>query len=606
VLLALVVRMGSLISSIAARWSILCMLSLSAAIAQAEVVAKPLTLNTDKAAVCQPFLSLLQQRYSTEPAWWVDNELQANFAGETVLAAQPSQASPLLHFQGPMNSSQWQWLTWQPLTSISQQFGWDGVASSVIASAVTTDPRWQNRLLLFINSQQYALFYLPEGEVMPKAANAAELAIALKPYQLPINANAIANMFVHGDAIYQLVKPWGVQQVWPEVQPVCELAQETVPELMAVTTWRETLRQSFVGAVSDSLAIEQANSQLTDWLVRPWQLPALATACEAGNQHCVSRAHRTDWLAFYASQDAWSARETSAIDELWQLAELQLKGYFLQRFTVNETEAKALAERTLAAYFSALTVDLAIPEPLQQLRFHAELPHYPLDLWPSFNADQQMQLVQQKNAFGKTSLMIAAHFNDFDSVKSLLAAGVAIAAKTSANDNFTLQFSQRDALSYAAENAHPALISLLFSAGANAAIRDSQNQPLSTYLQKNPSLQWRQLADKSVVDIMQQGRVPKPASDCPSTRQKIALLLCTSQGLRIYADELQIRLKKLAPSPLASLLSQDHIRWQKQLSNQCQQPKTPALMACVKGQYRARIRMLDKLLQTPVGVAKSS
>lgn len=598
-LLALVIRASKGLRRISFDCFALCLLCLGVSTAHAEITAKPLTLKTDKAAVCQPFLSMMQQRYNDEVVWWADNELQANFAGETLLAAQPSQASPLLHFQGPMNSSQWQWLTWQPLTAISQQFGWDGVASSVVASAVSTDPRWQNRLLLFINSQQYALFYLPEGVALPAASNAAELAIALKQYELALDGNAIANLFVHGDAIYQLVKPWGVQQVWPQAQPVCEFTQNSLPELMAVLTWRETLRQSFVGAVSDSLAIEQANVQLADWMARPWQLPSLEAQCDAGNARCVTRNHRTQWLAYYASQDAWSAREASAIDELWQLAELQLRGYFSKSFQVSETDAKALAERTLAAYFLALTVDLTIPEPIQQLRFHAELPNYPLDLWPTFTADQQLQLVQQKNGFGKTSLMIAAHFNDFDSVKSLLAAGAPIAAKTKANDNFTLQLSQRDALSYAAENAHPALISLLFSAGANAAFRDSQNQPLSSYLQKNPSLQWRQLADKSVVDIMQQGRVPKPASDCPTTRQKITVLLCASQGLRLYADELQIRLKKLASTPLASLLSQDHIRWQKQLNSQCQQSQSPQLMACVKAQYRARIRMLDKLLQTP-------
>ena len=123
---------------------------------------------------------------------------------------------------------------------------------------------------------------------------------------------------------------------------------------------------------------------------------------------------------------------------------------------------------------------------------------------------------------------------------------------------------------------------------------------LTSYLTRNPSLQWRQLADKSVVDVMLQGRVPRPAADCPTTRLKMPLLLCTSQGLRIYADELQIRLKKLAPSPLAQLLSKDHIRWQNQMSTQCQQTKPAELLACVKTHYRARIRMLDKLLQTPI------
>mgnify|MGYP003402409965 FL=1 len=567
---------------------------------QADVDAKPLGLKANHDSVCPAFLNMFQHRHNAEAELWVDNQLQPNFAGETLLAATSQQTAPLLHFQGLMNSSEWQWLSWQPVIGISQQFGWDGVASSVVASAVTTDVRWQGRLLLFINSNQNELFYLPDGVVLPTATNAVELAQALKPYQLTSSANAIANVFVYGDSIYQLVKPWGVQQLWPKAQPACELELPAIPEMTAVTTWRETLRQSFVGAVADSLAIEQANAQLNDWLSRPWQLPLLENQCDAANGPCISRTHRVDWLKFYASQDAWSARETSAINELWLLAELQLSGYFHEAFKLNDTDAKAMAERAQAAYFAALTADLTIPETVQDLRFHAELPNYPLDLWATFTADQQSQLVQQKNGFGKTSLMLAAHFNDFDSVKILLAAGANLTAKTMPNENLAIQFTQRDALSYAAENAHPALISLLFSAGANASIRDSQNQPLTSYLTRNPSLQWRQLADKSVVDVMLQGRVPRPAADCPTTRLKMPLLLCTSQGLRIYADELQIRLKKLAPSPLAQLLSKDHIRWQNQMSTQCQQTKPAELLACVKTHYRARIRMLDKLLQTPI------
>lgn len=562
---------------------------------QAEVVVSPLQLKADRAAVCSVFLSQFQQRYVAEPELWSDNQLQANFAGETTLP--PNQAMPLLQFQGAMTSSAWQWLTWQPLPSINQQFGWDGVASSVVASTVTQDQRWQGRLLLSINNQQYELFYLPDGVALPTASNATDLLNQLKPYQLESQPNAVANLFVYGDAIYQLVKPWGVQQVWPSSQPVCELALAEVPVLPTVLAWRETLRQSFVGAVADSLAIEQANAQLNDWLARPWLLPKLANNCQAGNAQCISRSLQRDWLQFYASQDAWSAREAGTIRELQQLAALQLKEYFQQRFKATGTDAAALSEQLLAAYFAALTADLTIPAPVEHLRYHAELPSYPLDLWPGLTADKQQELLQQKNGFGKTALMLAAHFNDYDSAKHLLAAGASLLAKTVANDTFALQASQRDALSYAAENAHPAVISLLFSAGANAAIRDSQNQPLTSYLGRNPSLQWRQLSDKSVVDVMMQGRVPKPGADCPTARQKMPLLMCTSQGLRIYADELQIRLKKLSTQSFASLLTQDHMRWQKQLANQCQQSQAIEFAACVKSQYRVRIRMLDKLLQ---------
>lgn len=565
-----------------------------------------LKLQVENSAVCPSFLALMQQRLQEQPQWWPESVIPASFAGETLLAADPKQAAPLIYLQPELNHPTWRWLTWQPVNAVSQYFGWDGVASSVFARAdlPTTVPAAapaeqtvaQPQLFVFINGQQFSYFLLPAQQALPKAKTAAELALALKDYQLPVEPNALHGLFFYEDGLYQLVKPWGIKQLQPETKVSCQLMAQPKATLPATKPWQQVLRQSFVRAAADSLAVETVDLQLQDWLQRPWLIPNLQAQCEVGSFNCVLANHRHAWLDFYASQDAWSARERAVIDELWQLAQLDISHYFEQQFQLQAAAAKELATRLQAAYFARLTGELTLPSPQQHLGFHAELPSYPLDLWSSLSADQQQQLVRQKNGFGKTALMVAAHFNDYDSVKHLLAAGADLHAQTTATETYALQLSKRDALSYAAENAHPAVISLLFSAGANASVRDSQNQPMSRYFSRNPTLIWRQLADKSLLELMQQGRVPKPSAECQTTRQKMALLLCSSQGLRLYADELQQRLSKLNQSVMVNLLSQDQRRWQQQLFQQCPQNQNAALLACVKTQYRARIRMLDAVL----------
>ena len=568
----------------------------------AALTAPALTLSLDKSPVCASFVATMQPKYQHEAQWWPENVLQPSYAAETKLPASAPQAAPLLHFASSLSAQDWQWFNWQPLSTVPQHFGWDGVASTVIASAVSPDPRWHGRLILAVNSQQLRYFYLPADVAMPQATEIPQLLKALQPYALPSPVDAVANVFATEDGgLYQLVKPWGVQQLWPQSQAVCQLQLQPVPQLIGLNVWRETLRQSFVAAAADSLAIEQANQQLQDWLQRPWQIPQLQTQCADSDTGCVLRTHRSQWLAFFASQDAWSSREAAEIQELWLLAARELTRHFQQAYSLQEAQASELAERLLAAYFARLTPAIPSPQVVTGLRFHAELPSYPLDMWQQLSADQQLQLRQQQNGFGKTALMIAAHFNDFDSVKTLLASGAVLTAKTKANDQYALQVHARDALSYAAENAHPALISLLFSAGANAAVRDSNQQPLSVYLAKNTSLQLRQLADKSLGDIMMQGRVPKPAADCPTVRQPMPKLFCTSQGLRIYTDELQLRLQQLTRTGVTELFAEDHRRWQQQWQTQCQQKDQVALLACVKTQYRARIRMLDHLIAGTTG-----
>ena len=565
-----------------------------------------LKLQVENSAVCPSFLALMQQRLQEQPQWWPESAIPASFAGETLLAADPKQAAPLIYLQPELNHPTWRWLTWQPVNAVSQYFGWDGVASSVFARAdlPTTVPAAApaeqtvapSQLFVFINGQQFSYFLLPAQQALPKANTAAELALALKDYQLPVEPNALHGLFFYEGGLYQLVKPWGIKQLQPETQVSCQLMAQPKATLPATQPWQQVLRQSFVRAAADSLAVETVDLQLQDWLQRPWLIPNLQAQCEVGSFNCVLANHRQAWLDFYASQDAWSARERAVIDELWQLAQLDISHYFEQQFQLQAAAAKELATRLQAAYFARLTGELTLPSPQQHLGFHAELPTYPLDLWSSLSADQQQQLVRQKNGFGKTALMVAAHFNDYDSVKHLLAAGADLHAQTTATETYALQLSKRDALSYAAENAYPALISLLFSAGANASVRDSQNQPMSGYFSRNPALIWRQLADKSLLELMQQGRVPKPSAECQTTRQKMALLLCSSQGLRLYADELQLRLNKLNQSVMVNLLSQDQRRWQQQLFQQCPQNQNAALLACVKTQYRARIRMLDAVL----------
>jgi hypothetical protein len=108
--------------------------------------------------------------------------------------------------------------------------------------------------------------------------------------------------------------------------------------------------------------------------------------------------------------------------------------------------------------------------------------------------------VNEPNGFGKTALMYAAHLNQLESAKALIAAGADVNRETSNQDADgeitwncysafrSIGITRRTALMYALENADPQMVGLLLDAGANPNARDSEGRGALGYLARNTAL----------------------------------------------------------------------------------------------------------------------
>jgi uncharacterized protein YecT (DUF1311 family) len=98
--------------------------------------------------------------------------------------------------------------------------------------------------------------------------------------------------------------------------------------------------------------------------------------------------------------------------------------------------------------------------------------------------------VNEGNAFGKTALMYAAHYDLSDTMALLLAHGADVTKRTDATKvmEVNLQYDSRTALMYAAENASERVIDLLIQAGADVCAVDSGKRDVRDYLSRNQRL----------------------------------------------------------------------------------------------------------------------
>ena len=98
--------------------------------------------------------------------------------------------------------------------------------------------------------------------------------------------------------------------------------------------------------------------------------------------------------------------------------------------------------------------------------------------------------INEGNAFGKTALMYAAHYDLADTVTLLLGHGADVTKRTNARnaDDTSIQFDSRTALMYAAENASERVIRALIEAGSDACAIDTGNRDVWSYVQRSRRL----------------------------------------------------------------------------------------------------------------------
>jgi uncharacterized protein YecT (DUF1311 family) len=151
------------------------------------------------------------------------------------------------------------------------------------------------------------------------------------------------------------------------------------------------------------------------------------------------------------------------------------------------------------------------------------------------------------NSFGKTSLMVAAHFDRVDAVRRLLKAGAKVNAVTVAIPESWMGGPTRigrTALMYAAENAGPAVIEALLDAGANLEARDSEGHGMEFYLANNPRFSSAERAPgvRGLAKIAD--HFAGPSFDCAKAHTMAERSICGSEVLRILDEQISLAFEK--------------------------------------------------------------
>jgi hypothetical protein len=98
--------------------------------------------------------------------------------------------------------------------------------------------------------------------------------------------------------------------------------------------------------------------------------------------------------------------------------------------------------------------------------------------------------INEGNAFGKTALMYAAHYDLDATVALLLARGADVTKRTDGSKVYDtmIQYDGRTALMYAAENASEKVIRQLIQAGSDTCASDTGKRDIANYLSRNRRL----------------------------------------------------------------------------------------------------------------------
>jgi uncharacterized protein YecT (DUF1311 family) len=198
------------------------------------------------------------------------------------------------------------------------------------------------------------------------------------------------------------------------------------------------------------------------------------------------------------------------------------------------------------------------------------------------------------NHFGKSALMMAAHFNRIDSVRKLLKAGAKVNLLTNEGDGYDTHLTRanRTALMYAAENAGVEVIKALVDAGADKSAVDSRGNGMSFYLANNPRFTTEQRDRGIEVIATTSGAFSRASFDCARARTSIELAICTSPTPRAFDVEVAdafTRLKKKGGGGV----SKDQRAWLKFRDDAC---KAAADADCLAEVMRTRVRYLHMRL----------
>ena len=384
----------------------------------------------------------------------------------------------------------------------------------------------------------------------------------------------------------------GKVQVACRIESGVDEVYKTFQKLPAVPSLLATIRTIGAGGEdggtmhSGQAHDAQATAAEIRTAYRPWATSAETKPAFAGDNPYYRyddrmRAFLEDWS--YA--ELWNRREYQTLLELTGPAEASYASYLQSAFGVTADAARLDAVKVIQALIGAR---IEIPNQFTIAQTQLYFPSTPLHVAvmrrdraafdaalssPQSGADQPYgrppkpksevisdaisdavewpyaleQLLKSgadpnyANGFGKTPLMVAAHFDRPDAVKRLLEKGAKVDAVTRAPSAPWLgspNRTARTALTYAAENAGPTTIKLLLDAGADATAKDSEGNDLSFYLNRNPRFTNAQRSLGIVGLAKAADQFAGPSYSCAKARTSTEHAICGSEVLRIF--DLQI------------------------------------------------------------------
>ena len=573
---------------------------------QAHAAISPtLSLNAD--LVCKPYLESYKLKIKENKVLSYSTEEIPSHSNEATYTPDEGSIIPIT-FTEPFNHSDIHWLKWEPIKGIVHSFKWEGTATQTSA-IMTVKPSNNTSLVLETftigwRGPFYRLWLLNDATLnqLVTEATSAKKSLKINDHEAaliyPSAANMhhyqFSNLFKYKNNFYQATKNQILKLQKNSFEPVCKIGTNHRIDSYLLKTLEDTANRvlmtkgithisMYYGSMGSSY--RAVKNGFHEAIKRPWLIKVTQSgACYSKGEidNCLLNKRVDAIIEEFASSDPWSFREIQALKQHMKDAEQLLSNYYNQKLGISKDISHGMAKQAVYNFIGKtvslhplMSSDIEIVEPATDT--------YTLD---------RLNGEIKSNWFNKTSLMWAAHFNDYDAIAMLINRGKPISEVTVNDDRYSsIQLLNRTALTYAAENASIPTINALIHAGSDIGVIDSEGNMLAYYLRKNSliDISLEQIASKKILDIT-------PSFDCKLAKSSQEKAICASKGLSIYDSQLSALSKKIRANKKVTDLKARQRIWLKELQNACSMTDSQELTVCIKQSYRVRIKYLNNLL----------
>ncbi|GHB70554.1 hypothetical protein GCM10008107_20000 [Psychrosphaera saromensis] len=574
-----------------------------------------------------PVCSIFEQSYNGQLAQGKTPSFQTNYipihkGGKSKLFTPDETSDIRVKFLKPIIHDDITWFEWQPLTGVQHKLSGYGSASRLTAVS-SIKPAPNKSFVLQINTigwrgPFYGVWIIEDSELktivqnmesidqdVPVGIEASSAVFMLPDAELDLISTP-RNIFQFNGGFYTVDKDGAYKLDNGELKTVCKLGYSfplKSPQIQALenagnaTLMTEGITHipGYYGTMGSSFI--KVENGFKDAIEKPWLTLVDEDGMCFNNDHihnCGFNISIENMLKDFASQDPWSYREVQVIRQHMQATEYDLSNFYIKNLKISPLIAQGMAKQAVYSFLGkTVRINNATSSYRKKLKnIGREIDLYTLDYYKSSIAT---------NWFGKTELMWAAHFNDYDAIQRLLKKDdktnpnfphQALFSVTSSNDEYaSVQYLNRSALTYAAENATLPVIQALIKAGSDINIKDSKGNDLDYYLAKNT------LVNKSIKEIAAMPAIEiKPSFNCKLASSAQEKVICAKKGLAVYDKQMSQLYKAVRTNIKDSNIKALQRIWLKDLRRSCSVLDPYTLSPCMKSHYRTRIKYLSNLL----------